>query len=460
MIIDIKNLGIISHVSVDTSRPLIIMCGPNSTGKTYLSYIIYSILSNNLRIVVSCTEQIKVKIKEQNEFILNKKFLDEFLNLESEAIKQSVNSIFGLPAESRQDEFRYFKIKLSISDKDYSDIIRNRLLAFLNFQDYRIEIKKEENSNKIKVQIIRKTESEDLIEIPWDFVIYHILRICSHYPIAGSRMLTVERNSIYTFNTELSLSRNELIDRLLDFEENGNSDEPGIINIINKGSQRYPITIRDSLRIANDLENIQKRKSPYFSFATQIESELLHGTIGISKMGSVNFQPQTTAKNPKKLPVHMSSSIVKTLSSLIIYLKHLAHKNDLLIIDEPEMNLHPDNQRILAGLFSKMVNNGLRLVISTHSDYIIREFNNLVMAHELSRQKRNGPELKNLYDKSELLDKKDLEVLYFKFGAKGKVSAKEAPINEFGFSAPTIDASIDRQNEIAERLFDALKYGE
>ena len=67
----------------------------------------------------------------------------------------------------------------------------------------------------------------------------------------------------------------------------------------------------------------------------------------------------------------MTSSIVKTMSSLILYLKHLARKNDLVIIDEPEMNLHPDNQILLTRIFAELVNKGLRIVISTHSDYFV-----------------------------------------------------------------------------------------
>ena len=98
----------------------------------------------------------------------------------------------------------------------------------------------------------------------------------------------------------------------------------------------------------------------------------------------------------------MSSSSVKTLSGLVVYLRHIAKKGDVLIIDEPEMNLHPDNQRRLARIFARMINNGLRLIISTHSDYIIRELNNLIMLNALFGR---GLEIETGYSRIEAIDK-------------------------------------------------------
>lgn len=51
----------------------------------------------------------------------------------------------------------------------------------------------------------------------------------------------------------------------------------------------------------------------------------------------------------------------------------------MLIIDEPELNLHPDNQRKMAGLLARLVNSGVKVLVTTLSDYLIRELNNCVM---------------------------------------------------------------------------------
>ena len=36
-----------------------------------------------------------------------------------------------------------------------------------------------------------------------------------------------------------------------------------------------------------------------------------------------------------------ASSMVTELTPLVLYLRHLVHRHDLLIIDEPEAHLHP-----------------------------------------------------------------------------------------------------------------------
>lgn len=458
MVVEVKNLGIISRGELDSSKPLILMCGPNSTGKTYLSYLLYTIFSAQYPIDPPCFKKIAKFIDENNEFLLEKEYIDEFLQAETNEIRNRTNSIFGLSPEVNKGLFRFFKLNLAISEEFFNKKIFNDGFS-LDFKlvGNNIKIQKESKSKAVKVEILSPGPNIKFSNIPmWNYLIYSILRVCAHNPILSARMLTVERNSIYTFNTELSLSRNELIDRLLEVKRG----ESSMVDMVNNGSQRYPLAIRESLRVANDLENIQKKKSPFYEFATQIESELLHGTIGVNKTGSVEFIPQTEGKQIKRLPVHMSSSIVKTLSSLIIYLKHLAQKNDLVIIDEPEMNLHPDNQRILARIFSRMVNRGLRFVISTHSDYVIREFNNLIMGHELLAVNKGSLDAEFGYERGELLDRKKVEVLYFKPGKKGKVTTECIKLDKFGFNVESIDSTIDKQNDITQTLYESLKFGD
>jgi predicted ATPase len=65
--------------------------------------------------------------------------------------------------------------------------------------------------------------------------------------------------------------------------------------------------------------------------------------------------------------------------SLVLYLRYDAKPGHRLVIDEPELNLHPDNQRLVTRILAKAVNRGLKIMMSTHSDYVIRELNNLVM---------------------------------------------------------------------------------
>jgi glutaredoxin 2 len=99
------------------------------------------------------------------------------------------------------------------------------------------------------------------------------------------------------------------------------------------------------------------------------------------------------------------------------------------------------------------------MIVSTHSDYIVREFNNLLM---IASEK---PEIKQYaknkgYEKDEILFPSDVSAYMFNFKSK---SAKQCivtklPINENGFEVPSVDQTIDDQNEIAEELSYLVKY--
>ena len=222
--------------------------------------------------------------------------------------------------------------------------------------------------------------------------------------------------------------------------------------ILQSNSRRYPLAVSDCLKVANDLDNIKKNRGDYFDFAVNLENSLLHGKVEVSSTGDVEF---IVGENVH-LPIQVSSSIVKTLSSLILYLKYIVKKGDTIIIDEPEMNLHPDNQILLARIFAQMVNMGIKLVISTHSDYIIRELNNLIM---LSGIPDNDVQSfsKMGYDKSMMLKKEDVAAYMFNFDKENLVTVENLDVAETGFDVPTIDAAINSINEASEELYYSLK---
>ena len=147
------------------------------------------------------------------------------------------------------------------------------------------------------------------------------------------------------------------------------------------------------------------------------------------------------------------------MASLVVYLKHIARKNDLIIIDEPEINLHPDNQIVLAQFLAKLMNHGFRLMVSTHSDYVIREINNLVMmshtdcasVQEIARTKG--------YTSDMFIKEDDLSVLYFNYKKKSAktTEVESLAVDQFGFEVESIDEVIEEQSDLAENLYYALK---
>ncbi|MBR6179339.1 MAG: AAA family ATPase [Bacteroidales bacterium] len=412
MIITVKNLGVIKKAEFDTSKKLTVFCGPNSTGKTYLAYVIYAFYSNKELFDLNSFKEVKKNIKTGNKITIKKKYIEEFLSKITNYCKQKIGEIFGISEESENVFFDNFVIETNIQDKDL--IIKDEL--------YHELMKAQNDSIKMKIW--------------WNVALRQTIYGIHAY------MLPVERNSIYTFKTELSLSRNQLLDAIL--EKNAKISK--ITDLLGGNSRRYPWAIKDSLNTANDLENVKKKNHELYNFAIELEDKLLHGKIAVNQNGDVEYQ----VKDNLYLPIGISSSIVKTLSSLIIALKYQVDKGNLLIIDEPEMNFHPVNQVILAEILAKISNN-TPLLVSTHSDYIIREFNNLIVAKSL--QKNGNDTYRQYYDKDSLLDYKDVQVLYFNFDKNEKVNVKSLDVDKYGFAVDSMDETINNQNARMQNLF-------
>jgi hypothetical protein len=89
-----------------------------------------------------------------------------------------------------------------------------------------------------------------------------------------------------------------------------------------------------------------------------------------------------------KLPLHRTSSMVSEIAPIILFLKYVVQKGDLLIIEEPEAHLHPDNQRTLAIAMVKLVRLGVRLIITTHSEYLLHQISNFIRLAGASGKRR------------------------------------------------------------------------
>ena len=128
------------------------------------------------------------------------------------------------------------------------------------------------------------------------------------------------------------------------------------------------------------------------------------------------------------------------------------------MIDEPEVNCHPDVQILMARVFARMANAGLRLVISTHSDYIVRELNNLIMLSGVSED-RSGKLKEWGYTPDMKLSPDDVGAYLFDYGKNNRVNMKPIEVTDSGFEVRTIDEAIAKLNEVSQTLYYKLRYG-
>ena len=121
--------------------------------------------------------------------------------------------------------------------------------------------------------------------------------------------------------------------------------------------------------------------------AEAIESDILAGQIlmKLSPSGYPEFlyRPKDTGEEVR---LTRAASMVSELAPLVLFLRGGIHPNDMLIIEEPEAHLHPGAQTEIALTLAGLVRAGVRVVVTTHSDWLLKEIANLIRIGELKRK--------------------------------------------------------------------------
>lgn len=137
----------------------------------------------------------------------------------------------------------------------------------------------------------------------------------------------------------------------------------------------------------------QQEHGMYNELAKYLEDNLLRGSVGIERTEidypSFVYRPDGWER---KLPLMTTSSMVSELAPVVLYLRHLVRPGNLLIIEEPEAHLHPEMQAKFTRQLVAAVQSGIRILITTHSEWILEELANLVRLSELPVERREGLE--------------------------------------------------------------------
>lgn len=422
MRIAIYNWGPIHEATIDLSKPMIVLTGPNNTGKTYLSYLVFDLL----RIIgYLCYSQLANNKFEKFKCLFDFSSVEKGKIVETEVNEDDVYNLFQLTLNDAVQwmsnytgikcDKEKFKIIYKTTKKDWKAWFESISLSRVYNE---LAYEKEEGSHSIKFII---NSDENIRRLYFEFS--QLFQFLMTEGIYVPYMLTSDRSGVYTFSKEISIGRLK-------------APDTGTV-------VRYPSPIAESLAHAENLANMRKERSQFYPLGVEIENQIIKGTLEISDEGTVNFD-----NGISNVEYNFSSSLVKTLTPLIFYLKYVASEHYILLLDEPEINLHPSNQVLVARVFAKMVNAGLHVMFATHSDYIIREINNLIMLSSIEEDNyiRLG------YVKDESLKGEAIDPYFFKKEGDG-VIVKNIPVTKTGFDVQSIDDTIEKQNTIAQDLY-------
>ena len=118
----------------------------------------------------------------------------------------------------------------------------------------------------------------------------------------------------------------------------------------------------------------------------RIEEGILGGAVKVGGLPRIAYPHFTYRPSGWKadLPLTNASSMVSELAPVVLYLRHVVAPGDLLIIDEPESHLHPAIQVAFTRQIAAVVRAGVRVIVTTHSEWVLEELGNVVSRGRLA----------------------------------------------------------------------------
>ena len=455
--VKLKNIGIIKHAEFSMGD-LTIICGENNTGKTYAAYALYGFLESWRKLIDIPIEDEQIhslladgalKINLARYFEMANQMLADAC----ERYPHQLDEIFAAPEGTfHNSEFHIKPSEFRLQNHGVKDKVR------INQDPFIVHLKSEE-SEELVFSLAVNGEREKSIDSIFarDVMRFVISDTVFSHSLPRPFISSAERTGVAIFRKELNFARNRLL------EEMGRADQKADPReLLFKAYQNYPKPLRDNVDFTRQLEDIGKRKSYIAKEHPEILedfADIVGGSYAVTQNDQLYYVPKGRRL---KLAMDQSSSAVRSLLDTSFYLRHVAKRGDLLMIDEPELSLHPENQRRIARLLARLTNIGVKVFVTTHSDYIVKELNTLIMLnHDKPHLKRVAEE--NGYQDSELLNAEQVKVymtekalLPLEEGQKRRKRGYTlVPANihpQFGVEVSSFDKTIDDMNRIQDEI--------
>lgn len=458
MKIAIQNLGVVETANLEVGD-LTIVCGNNNLGKTYVTYAFYGMLKflRSAFSIIPISQKIVDDLVVNGEIVIDlKPLLDgipRLLKAASANYSKNLSEVFA--ADKSHFENAKFSLEVSIPQPSlYKDISyesayrRNGQKISFSFI-----------ASKMEVYIRHDGKVVETEDIPRDVLLIKISDAIRDYlfkPLVPDVYISsTERTGVVSFQRELDFTRNRLLELV------GNKAKNVTASLLfSEFHSDYPLPVRDNVDFIRNLPNIAGQEGVLASKHPEILSalaDIIGGTYKATKDGFVSYMPARGVK----LRIAESSSSIRSLLDVTFYIKHVAKPGDIFMIDEPELNLHPSNQRKLARLIARLVNCGIKVFMTTHSDYIVKEINTLLLLKQQGEGYRKIAAEEN-YSDAELLDASRVKV----YVAASRLEKKQGNTRKsrcqtfspasvtqnMGIEIESFDSEIDTMNRIQDRI--------
>ncbi|MFM2061545.1 MAG: hypothetical protein RLZZ507_1215 [Cyanobacteriota bacterium] len=410
----IKNLGPIKNntQAIDLSKDFFVFVGRNNSGKSYVAQLLWAIFNQDI-IHQFARKNLEIidtpMIENVNDVEVNSELLGKILNSYSLFLQEETQKeIFNTGKQSKILNNIVIKFDYEISELKEQSI--KAAVKITHDEDDTleyIEVKKDQGHliyrfeekqlpETLKEIIPKKYLDRDLLDKKKLLLISTIIRtMLKHYHetffLPASRIFFP---TFYRYIYEVDRKQREQdIKKLVDLLENRRKKgkiELSDVEELDVFKRKYtePMNkVFEKLFSLNLEENIEEH---YTNLVQQLQ-EIIGGEIkpiSMKGISLIEFYFKIDSID-EPLPMYLASSSVNQLTLIYLYLKYwAAEKDNFLMIDEPEVNLHPENQIKLLNILIQFIQNETRnkVLITTHSSILANAINNYIYLDVLKNQ--------------------------------------------------------------------------
>ena len=403
MKITIKNFGPIDHFEFDLEKDLHVIYGENNIGKSWAISVAYLLLKQSSEITNLNSEQLS-KLKEYNKKKeLNKKGVII-------PLKEDVNFFTNLNTSL---ENSFGEMKNIISDLEPEILIETKLLN-ITLTRY---VGEEVYDNSVAVAYIPQHfgATYNLSK----YVFEEKEKSIINDTFENIYFLPASKSGIYQIMSNLG----NIFARLSQFSHKSRS--------LDLPSMSEPI----SDYILNIAAINSSKQGEFGNFVNFLEEKIIEGSVVFDELQKkLKYKSNRTGLVSE---LHEASSMIAEISPLVAYLKYiLQKKNSILFIEEPEAHLHPKVQVEMMKVFVELAKSGVKVVMTTHSDFMMNELSNTLLAKEIDAEK--------------------VASYHLKMGEKGSFDAGDMKatsegIEDYNFTDVAVE-QYERRIEILEKL--------
>ena len=408
--IEVANFGPIGHARVDL-RPLTVFAGPSNTGKSYLAMLVYAlhrcyrldvaVKGESLQVHTALAERIEDWLSKRNERETEplpddlaaalRSVVEQAAGAERHLVEQEVRRCFGVDALAelvRQESPEAgAAIALCVPQAQGEETFR-----------YRFEFGPERMTASGQISSLTGL-SNTLIEV-WEYISGFVDDAEGPLPLHDaldymfqSLLSPLTRLAYYlpADRTGVMHSHQVLVSTLIQSATTAGvrpSTNVPLLSGVLADFLDGLIGMSQSGRSSGARSS--ERESPH-AMSEVVEENLLAGAVRLrhSETGYPSFAYRP-ANWDADLPLMRTSSMVSELAPVVLYLRYLVRPGDLLIIEEPESHLHPAMQAAFARELARLVRFGVRIMLTTHSEWMLEALANLVRLSELPEPQREG----------------------------------------------------------------------